>query len=160
MAQYNLWQNRAIISAADPLGEDLRKASKGGGFGSIAGTLSHLLWTDRVWMTRFDGAAGPDGKQAASAMQFRDWEMYRAERAQTDTRILDWASGLDSAGLEGELYWMSKSADRQVSRPVAICVTHFFVQQIHYRGAVHAMLAASGAALQDSALFLMPDLLE
>jgi uncharacterized damage-inducible protein DinB len=160
MAQYNLWQNRAIIAAADPLGAVVRGQPQGTPFGSIAGTLSHLLWTDRVWMTRFDGAAGPDGKQATSGMQFRDWEMYRAERAQTDTRILDWASSLDKAGLEGELYWMSKSAARQVSRPVAICVTHFFVQQIHHRGEVHAMLAASGAALQDSALFLMPDLLD
>lgn len=160
MARYNLWQNRAIIAAADPIGPVLRQEVRGAPFGSISGTLSHLLWTDRVWMTRFDGGAAPIGSLATSVTQFRDWELYRAERAQTDTRILDWASGLDDADLEGELFWMSKSAERQVSRPVAICITHFFVQQVLHRGAVHALLGAAGAVVEDSALFLMPDLLE
>lgn len=160
MAQYNLWQNRAIIAAADPLGPVLRQESQGAPFGSLSGTVSHLLWTDRVWMARFDGGAAPDGKLAASGTQFRDWEMYRAERAQTDTRILDWASSLTEDALQGELFWMSKSAARGVSRPVAICVTHFFMQQVHHRGAVHVLLAAAGAQVEDAALFLMPDLLE
>ena len=160
MAQYNLWQNRAIIAAADPLGPVVRQENRGGPFGSIASTLSHLLWTDRVWMARFDCGAAPDGTLAASGGQFRDWQMYRAERAQTDTRILDWASGLEGPALEGELFWMSKSAERGVSRPVAICVTHFFLQQVHHRGTVHAWLAIAGARADDNALFLMPDLLE
>lgn len=160
MAQYNLWQNRAIIAAADPLGPVVRQEDRGLPFGSLSNTLAHLLWTDRVWMARFDGGSAPDGKLATSGMQFRDWEMYRAERAQTDARILDWASGLDDAALEGELFWMSKSAERNVSRPVAICVTHFFMQQVHHRGIAHAYLSAAGAVVTDSALFLMPDLLE
>jgi uncharacterized damage-inducible protein DinB len=160
MARYNLWQNRAIIAAADPIGPVKRQENAGAPLGSIMGTLSHLLWTDRVWMTRLDGGTGPDGKLATSGAQFRDWQIYRAERAQTDTRILDWASSLDDAALEGELYWMSKSAERQVSRPMAICVTHFFVQQAHHRGAVHALMASAGATPEDSALVLMPDVLE
>lgn len=160
MAQYNLWQNRAIIAAADPLGPVKRQENRDAPFGSLAGTLSHLLWTDRIWMARFDGGAAPDGKLAASGTQFRDWEMYRAERAQTDMRILDLASGLAEAALEGELFWMSKSAERGMSRPVAICVTHFFLQQVHHRGVVHALIGAAGAKVEEFALFLMPDLLE
>ena len=160
MAQYNLWQNRAIIAAADPLGPIVRQNTIVGTHGSVAGIVSHLLWSDRVWMARFDGGSIPDGTGANSAAQYRDWQIYRAERAQTDTRILDWASSLDDAALEGEMFWMSKSVGRHVSRPIAICITHFFVQQVHYRGAVHAALAAAGAMVEDSALFLMPDLLE
>jgi uncharacterized damage-inducible protein DinB len=160
MARYNLWQNRAIMVAADPLGPVVRQLERGAQFGSISGTLSHLLWTDRLWMARFDGGAAPDGKLAASGTRFQDWQMYRAERAQTDTRILDWASTMGEADLDGELFWMSKTAARQVSRPMAICITHFFVQQAHHRGVVHALLGAAGAVVEDSALFLMPDLLE
>ena len=160
MARYNLWQNRAIIAAAEPLGPVVRQASRGVAFGSIAGVVSHLLWTDRVWMARFDGGAAPEGSLASSGTRFQDWQMYRAERAQTDTRILDWASTLDAASLEGELFWMSKSDARHVSRPIGICVTHFFVQQAHHRGIVHALLGMAGVVAQDPALFLMPDLLE
>ncbi len=160
MARYNLWQNRAIIATADPISPVVRQGSDAEPLASIAGILSHLLWTDRVWMTRFDGAAAPSGRLATSGMQFRDWELYRAERAQTDTRILDWASTLDDAAMEGELFWISKSAERHVSRPMAICITHFFVQQAHFRGVAHALLGAAGALTEDSALFLMPDLLD
>lgn len=160
MARYNLWQNRAIIAAADPLAPVVRQMDRGAPFGSILGTVAHLLWADRLWMARFDGGAAPDGTVAESARKFQDWHIYRAERAQTDTRILDWASTLDAAALEGELFWMSKSAQRHVSRPIAICVTHFFVQQAHQRGVVHGLLAAAGALVEDSALVLMPDLLE
>ena len=160
MARYNLWQNRTIIAAADTLSPKARQDDQGAPHGSIGGTLSHLLWTDRVWMARFDGGAAPDGKQATSGMQFRDWELYRAERAQTDTRILDWATSLQDAALDGELFWISKSAERQVSRPMAVCITHFFVQQVHCRGEVHALLGAAGVKPLDCALVLMPDLLE
>lgn len=160
MARYNLWQNRAVIAAADPLGPVLRQNTRGTGQGSIAASLSHLLWTDRVWMSRFDGGSLPDGTVATAGSLFQDWQIYRAERAQTDTRILDWASGLDAPALEGELFWMSKSAQRHVSRPMAICVSHFFVQQVHHRGIVHAALGNAGVSVEDPALFLMPDLLE
>ena len=160
MARYNLWQNRAIIAAADPVGPVVRQEARGAPFASISGTLSHLLWMDRVWMARFDGGAAPEGKLATSGTQFIDWKGYRAERAQTDTRILDWASTLEESDLEGELFWMSKSAARQVSRPMAICVTHFFLQQVHHRGSVHALLGAAGVSVDDTALVLMPDLLE
>jgi uncharacterized damage-inducible protein DinB len=58
MARYDLWQNRAIIAAADLLGPVKQGESTGAPFGSIGGTLLHLLWTGRVWMMRFDGGCG------------------------------------------------------------------------------------------------------
>lgn len=160
MARYNLWQNRAIAAAADPLGEVLLFGKRGASDASIAGILSHLLWSDQVWMARFDGGAPPDAPPGGNGASGRNWEIYRDERAQTDTRILDWASSLDVLALDGEVFWMSKSAARIMSRPMAICVSHFFLQQAHYRGSVHAILAQLGVAIEDSALFLLPDLLE
>ncbi len=64
MARYNGWQNRAAYAAADTLTDAERRLDRGAFFTSIHATLSHLLWADRIWLSRFDrcpwysGAAG------------------------------------------------------------------------------------------------------
>jgi hypothetical protein len=53
MARYNRWQNQSLYGVADALSEDERRRERGAFFGSIHKTLSHLLWADRIWMSRF-----------------------------------------------------------------------------------------------------------
>ena len=55
MAAYNRWQNRSLYREADALTDAERKQPCGAFFGSIHGTLSHLLFGDQVWMHRFAG---------------------------------------------------------------------------------------------------------
>ena len=61
MARYGLWQNNGLrkIAAAMP-DADLR-TDRGAFFGSILGTLNHLLWVDRIWLHRLDGGPKPQG---------------------------------------------------------------------------------------------------
>ena len=156
MARYNRWQNRSLVAAASGLDDGARRAARGAFFGSIAGTLSHLLWGDLVWLSRFDGGARPVGGIADSPEVFPDWGDYRRERAATDARISDWAGRLGVDDLAGDLFWHSGASGRSVHRPKALCVTHFFNHQTHHRGQVHAMLTAAGARPGDTDLFLMP----
>ncbi len=157
MARYNLWQNRSILAAADALDDAARRADRGAFFGSIAGTLSHLLWGDLVWMGRFDGGPRPEVGIAGSAALFPDWDAYKSERTAADFRILDWATALEPFDLAGDLVWMSAAAGREVRKARVLCVAHFFNHQTHHRGQVHAMLTAAGARPGDTDLFLMPD---
>ena len=53
MAAYNRWQNRSLYREADALTDAERKQPCGAFFGSIHGTLSHLLFGDQIWMHRF-----------------------------------------------------------------------------------------------------------
>ncbi|MDO9525437.1 MAG: DinB family protein [Gemmobacter sp.] len=156
LARYNLWQNRSLVTAATGLTPEARNAPRGAYFGSIAGTLSHLLWADLVWLSRLDGGQRPEGGTSASPDAFPDWGDYRRERAATDARITDWAGRLGPDDLAGDLYWYSGVLGRGVSRPKAVCVMHFFNHQTHHRGQVHAMLTAAGARPDDTDLFLMP----
>ena len=55
MARYNSWQNQSLYTAADGLSDEARRQERGAFFGSIHGTLSHLFWSDRQWMSRFCG---------------------------------------------------------------------------------------------------------
>jgi uncharacterized damage-inducible protein DinB len=50
MARYNRWQNTSLYGAAATLSDDARRQNRGAFFGSIHGTLSHLLWGDSIWM--------------------------------------------------------------------------------------------------------------
>jgi uncharacterized damage-inducible protein DinB len=61
MARYNRWQNENLYGAADALSDAERQRTRGAFFGSIHATLNHLLWGDRIWMSRLAGTPRPEG---------------------------------------------------------------------------------------------------
>ena len=157
MARYGAWQNEALAGAADGLDEAARRAGRGAFFGSIAGTLNHLLWGDGIWLHRFAGTPKPQAASIADSVgETADWAAYRAARRETDAAIGAWAEGLDDDWLAGDLVWWSGAAGREVRKPKAGLVMHFFNHGTHHRGQVHAMLTAAGARPGDTDLFLMP----
>ena len=157
MARYNVWQNNSLIKAASDLDDDARHLGRGAFFGSIQGTLSHLLWADTIWMARFDDSDRPKGGIAESADLWPDWAAYLGARRAMDRHILGWAGRLSSDDLDGELHWFSGGLNREVTKPLTLCVAHFFNHQTHHRGQVHAMLTAAGARPDDTDLFIMPE---
>ncbi len=156
MARYNAWQNRNLYDAAGGLSDTDRHRDMGAFFGSIHGTLTHLLWGDMMWMSRFDGWEKPRVRIQESPSFIEHWEALSSQREETDRRILDWADRLEDGWLSGDLTWWSSAAEREVTKPVAQCVAHFFNHQTHHRGQVHAMLTGAGRHPGDTDLFLMP----
>src|SRR5215831_2509334 len=59
MALYNAEMNRRAFAAAQRLSDEDRREQRGAFWGSIHGTLCHLLWGDQMWMSRFDGWVKP-----------------------------------------------------------------------------------------------------
>ncbi|MEM8789164.1 MAG: DinB family protein [Pseudomonadota bacterium] len=158
MARYAAWQNASQIAAADGLTDAARWQDRGAFFGSIFGTLNHLLWGDQVWLHRFAGTPKPAGKTIADTVRATpDWPSFTAARRDHDARIADWAAALTDADLAGDLTWYSGAVQREVTKPKALLVTHFFNHQTHHRGQIHAMLTAAGAAPDDTDLFLIPE---
>lgn len=156
MARYNVWQNQSVFNAADTLNDDARNQDRAAFFGSIHGTLSHLLWGDQTWMHRFSGSHKPTVSTIeASAGMVRDWSELKLQRVATDEAILLWAEHLDGAWLEKDLTWISGAAQREVTKPAGFLVAHFFNHQTHHRGQVHAMLTAAGAKPDDTDLFYL-----
>ncbi|MES1155064.1 MAG: DinB family protein [Pseudorhodoplanes sp.] len=157
MSLYNRWQNESLYAAASTLSEAERKLERGAFWGSIHGTLSHLIWGDGMWLSRFAGTPKPTAGIKDSHTLYPDWEALKRERARLDQFIIDWSDGLDPAWLEGDLIWLSGAAQRELSRPKWILVTHFFNHQTHHRGQVHAMLTQADAKPGDTDLFFMPE---
>lgn len=153
MAAYNRWQNKSLMDAADTLDEAARDLDRGAFFGSIRGTFSHVLWGDMMWMSRFDGWRPPSDPPEESAGFGGVWDDIRAMRGRADAGIVAWAERLRM--ISGDLTWYSGTAGRELSRPLATCIVHFFNHQTHHRGQIHAMLTQAGAVPEDTDLFLM-----
>lgn len=157
MARYNRWQNGLLLDAAETLDDAARNKDRGAFWGSIAGTLSHLLWGDWIWMSRFDGGDAPPVPMSKSIQTASDWADFKQRRTAMDDRIDAWALQVGDIPSDRMLRFHSASLNAEVNRSLAMCVTHFFNHQTHHRGQVHAMLTAAGAKTGDTDLFLMPD---
>lgn len=144
MAAYNSQMNAQLYAAAGRLPDAERRRDRGAFWRSIHGTLSHLLWGDRSWMSRFDGWMPPAVPLDSSGDLFETFDDLAAARAEDDRRIEAWAARLDPAWLAGDLSWFSEAAGRDMSRPRSLLVMHFFNHQTHHRGQAHAMLTAAG----------------
>ena len=59
MAEYNAEMNRRLYGAAARLSDAERRLPRGAFWGSIHGTLTHILWGDQQWMSRFDAWPRP-----------------------------------------------------------------------------------------------------
>ena len=158
MAAYNAEMNRRLYAAADTLADAARREDRGAFWGSIHGTLSHLLWGDTTWMARFDGWEKPATGIRDSARMEEDWAVLRQRRVDADARIAAWADGLTPARLAAPLAWRSAATGQEMAMPLWIPVTHVFNHQTHHRGQAHAMLTAAGAATGDTDLPWVVDL--
>ncbi|MDQ0463157.1 putative damage-inducible protein DinB [Caulobacter ginsengisoli] len=155
MATYNSWQNASLYDAAETLTPADRLADRGAFFGSIQGTLNHLLWGDQIWMSRFDGWEKPAVSIAGSTEICADWSDLRAARIRVDAGIAAWAAGLTEERLAQDLTWFSGAAGRELTRPMWQLVAHLFNHQTHHRGQAHALLTAAGARPADTDLMLL-----
>jgi uncharacterized damage-inducible protein DinB len=156
MARYNRWQNENLYGCADGLSEAERRRERGAFFGSVHKTLNHLLWADRIWMSRFaSDVAKPEGGIKGSIAQHDDWDALKRERAAFDGTMIAWAERLDAAWLAGDLTYVSSSAG-EITRPKWLLVTHMFNHQTHHRGQVHCMLTQAGGKPGDTDLPFLP----
>jgi len=157
MARYNRWQNKSLIAAAKTLPLQAIEQDQGAFFGSTLNTFRHLMWGDQIWMSRFDNWEVPKNGIPDSTQFGGSFDEFCTKRTISDARILRWSEKLDPSLLQADLVWYSGALDREISKPLATCIVHFFNHQTHHRGQIHAMLTAAGAKPGDTDLFIMPE---
>lgn len=159
MAAYNAWQNNQLVDFLKVMPAEELTKERGAFFGSILGTLNHLLWGDTLWLNRFDPSLlAPEAALSHSTTLYPTFATWSAQRFRTDGRITLWAERLKSIDLRGDLTMFSRVLERETSKSMAECVVGFFNHQTHHRGQVHAMLTAAGSAAPVTDLFFMPTL--
>ncbi|WP_417725982.1 DinB family protein [Roseovarius sp.] len=158
MARYNAWQNAQITRAIDGASLRLLTEDHGAFFGSILGTLNHILWADRMWLHRFGvEQSRPEGGIEQATTLTPTGAAWSAERFTVDGRISAWAGRVHSIDLTGDLTFYSGVTGAEITRPMAACVIHMFNHQTHHRGQVHAMLTRAGLLAPVTDIPLMPE---
>ncbi len=155
MAGYNEEMNRRVYAAAERLDDGVRREQSGAFWTSIHGTLSHILWADRLWLARFADGDKPHVDMGSSDRMYDAFAELKAQRAETDAFMRRWAATVDEDWLKTEMSWMSAVLGREVRAPVRLLVTHLFNHQTHHRGQAHALLTRAGETVGDTDLFLV-----
>ena len=154
LAQYNRWFNDRLYGACEQLSDEDRKLDRGAFFGSIHGTLNHLVWGDQIWLRRFAGQGVhfpslggglldlPEGAVHATVLHV-EWAALRAKREQLDAAIEAWVREMPADfPLQAMRYANTRGVRRE--HPAWKALTHFFNHQTHHRGQVTALLAQAG----------------
>ncbi|MFK7837495.1 MAG: DinB family protein [Sulfitobacter sp.] len=158
MARYNAWQNKQLSKIVEPMDAAVLTQDRGAFFGTIFGTLNHLLWGDKVWMSRFDPSVLPPQTPFEDHTKLTPTiSVWGAQRFHLDGKIRHWADALRSIDLKGSLTFSSVTQRGEVTMLREECVVHFFNHQTHHRGQVHAMLTAAGRDAPVSDLIYMPE---
>jgi len=152
-AYYNRRFNTRIYETAAKLSDEARKRDSGAFFGSIHGTLNHLLWADRIWLGRFrtaklcaralEGASLLHNAESYNPELFSDFSALHQERSATDTVIEHWVASLTPAMLDSTIRYSNMQG---VSREHAawIAITQLFNHQTHHRGQLTTLLHQAG----------------
>lgn len=141
LARYNTLANRCLYEACAALSDQQRKADRKAFFGSIHGTLNHLLIGDRIWLARLEGGAAPS--TGLDGVPFEDFAALHESRQQEDQRLEAYAVTLTEADLARQIDYTNNEG-RSFSDPVSLALPHLFNHQTHHRGQVHDMLSQIG----------------
>jgi uncharacterized damage-inducible protein DinB len=152
-AKYNREFNLSLFNQISRLSESERKRDMGAFFGSIHGTLNHILLADRIWLGRFAKAmpsisALSDAELIHEFMSLRqevcsDFSELLRERQATDQVITDWTEELTDELLAQTMCY-SNSQGQMREHPVWVAVAHMFNHQTHHRGQVTTLLYQLG----------------
>jgi uncharacterized damage-inducible protein DinB len=142
LARYNRWMNERLYAAAAQMPDAERKRDRGAFFGSIHRTLNHLVWADRIWLSRF--LQRPYAVPGYGTDLHEDFRELSREREITDTEILSWAGQVTPDWLAGMLEYTRKADGRTVRVPAWILAAHLFNHSTHHRGQVTTLLKQAG----------------
>lgn len=138
LACYNRLANHWLYEACARLTDGERRVRRRAFFGSIHGTLNHLMIGDRIWLARFSGEVVPSTN--LDAILYERFEELREAREREDARIEEFVAGINEEFLGGTIRYENNEG-RTLEDPVDLLLPHFFNHQAHHRGQVHDMLS-------------------
>lgn len=153
LAAYNHWMNSKVYEAAGQLSaKDLAK-DRGAFFGSILGTLNHIVIGDTVWLKRFAThpacveslreVVGLSNPKSLNHIAFNDIGSLSEHRIWLDHKIINWISELSEGDLDFVLSYHNTKGIAATKRYSSL-VLHFFNHQTHHRGQVSTLLSQAG----------------
>lgn len=167
LATYNEWMNRKLYGAAAALPAERLHEDRGAFFGSIFGTLNHLVIADLIWFKRIASGVpglaslrGLDGLPRPASLDQRlcaTLPELDALRVQLDAAILAFSAEVSPAQLDGAFTWTSMKGVASTKR-LGDVLLHVFNHQTHHRGQATTLFSQLGVDVGPTdLLLLLPD---
>lgn len=149
-ARYNQWMNDKLYQAAARLPPEAITRNMGAFFGSLLGTLNHIVVADTLWLQRY--RQHPAGFAALQALQdmavpsaldgllFDNLAALSTRRQLLDDVIIALCDALQDADLEHTLAYHNTRGVAQCKNFYALLL-HFFNHQTHHRGQATTLLS-------------------
>ncbi|MDM0114860.1 DinB family protein [Variovorax sp. J22R133] len=142
LSRYHAWATARLLDAnLSSLTDEQWHRHCGLFFGSIHGTVNHLLVTDNIWYARF--------AENHSLRMALDTELHRERASVVDAltsavqRWSPWIATLDPTRFDGDLHYTRNNGET-VQIPFAPALGHVFNHATHHRGQISAALTAMG----------------
>jgi uncharacterized damage-inducible protein DinB len=134
---YTLWADRLALEAARAVPPEALTREAGVSFGSLLGTLAHILRSQRRWLARFTGQALPE------PADFPDVETLAAGWSETASQLEFFLASLTEEQLAAQITWEDTEAGA-VTRPLWQPVSHMVNHSTYHRGQVVSLLRQLG----------------
>lgn len=152
LATYNASMNEKLYVAAATLSQQALIADRGAFFGSILGTLNHIVAGDTIWLRRFvphpsslSSLKVMEGIPAPTSLADRysdDLQVLLEHRRRLDAVIEALATELSDSDLEAPLLY--KNSRGEFRKSFGSLLLHLFNHQTHHRGQASTLLSQSG----------------
>ena len=146
LAKYNKWANNRLYRMAGALPDEAYRKNAGAYFGSLHGTLNHLLTADRIWMRRLTGTGEHPDKLNATVCD--DLQSLRTAREAEDERIVSFVDALEEGDFAKQWDYQTLNGTPQ-RQPLGEILAHLFNHQTHHRGQAHMILTVLGVTEPD-----------
>ncbi|PRC93278.1 DinB family protein [Solimicrobium silvestre] len=152
-ATYNAEMNLRNFHAAQKLSAEELLQDRGAFFGSIMGTLNHLIAADTIWLQRI--AHHPSQFSSLLAIQdspkptglnqnrFTDLASWFEHRLSLDQIIKQLVLEITEADLESILHY-TRTDGVASNKRLKDVLQHFFNHQTHHRGQISTLLFQAG----------------
>jgi uncharacterized damage-inducible protein DinB len=138
MLAYLDWANDATLEGARALPHDVLTREVGISFGSILGTLQHMLWAEHVWFERWVRGADPAGYLAPA-----DLAGVEAAWAELANERRTWVAGLDADAADVTVRY-HHVRDGEQRGALGDLVFHVVTHATLHRGQVVGMMRQEG----------------
>ena len=167
MANYNATMNQKICDAIASLPEDTLWQDKKAFFGSILGTLNHLMVGDLIWLARFDNhpsytngftalaaLASFPSPTALTQILYKNKKDFTRNRQALDQIIIQFIGETAENDYSTTLTYTNTKGD-VFNKPFSMLLQHLFSHQTHHRGQVTTLLNQIGIDIGETDLLML-----
>ncbi len=152
MARYNAVMNDRLIATVRPLDDADLLAPRGAFFGSLLGTMNHLVVADLMWLNRM--RPQPFGRTLAALddlpkptgltdMPCPTLAAYEPMRRQLDGLLVDFIADLSPDDIAAPLAYRNNKG-LPFTKTLGLVLSHVFNHQTHHRGQITTLLSQMG----------------